>query len=292
MQSGVLLLIMAMCLTPGVDFIAKELTTEHSPFTVAFFRYLSAGVIALAIARATGHTVQIPKEARLGQFGRALLLVGSMTCLIMAFSMVPLAYAVGGFLISPIIAVLLCVTFLGERLTPIRAIGVAFSLIGAVVISKPAAGIELGSILALAGGVLLGTYLALTRGASGAGGALSALVVQCFTGAAVLAPLAFLSGIPQFSAGLLLSICGLGVFSAGAHFLTVAAYEKADASVLSPFMYFNLITAMVVGYVFWGEVPSGLAMFGLSAIALGGLVTMVPQLPMARLVLAPVPLRQ
>ena len=277
MQSGVILLILAMCLTPGVDVLAKQLTAEHTAFQVAFMRYFAGGLVALSVARFLNQPIQIPKEARAGQVFRTALLVASMTCLIAAFSMVPMAYAVGGFLISPIVSTLICVLFYGEKLTPSRSLGAILSLAGAVLIAKPAAGLELGTVLALFGGALLGTYLALTRGAKNTGGALNTLAVQCFLGSALVAPLALMGGMPVLSWSLIFSVLGLGVFSAGAHFLTVAAFEKADASILSPFLYFNLVAAIIVGFFFFNEVPNMAAMLGLIAIVGGGLVAMSPQ---------------
>ncbi len=278
MQSGVFLLIMAMCLTPGVDVLAKQLTAEHSPFAVAFYRYFAGGLVALCVAKAFGQKIHIPQKARVGQLIRTGLLVGSMICLITAFSMVPLAYAVGGFLISPVVATILGVIFLGEKLTGVRTIGVVLSLAGAIVIARPAAVIEVGTLFALLGGVLLGIYLACTRGSRDTGGALSTLAVQCFIGSALVAPFAFWGGLPEMNWALICSIAGLGVFSAGAHFLTVAAFERADASVLSPFLYFNLISAVIVGYIWFGEVPGVVALIGLFAIVAGGLATIAPEI--------------
>ncbi len=277
MNNGVYLLVLAMCLTPGGDILTKQLTADYSPFTVAFFRYMSGGLIALSAARLLGQKIYVPKEARAGQFFRALLLVASMLCLITAFSMVPLAYAVGGFLIAPIIAVVLCTVLFKERLDGMRIVGVVISLLGAILISKPAAGFEFGTVFALAGGVLLGTYLAFTRNSADNGGVLSTLTVQCFIGAGVVAPIAFLNGIPSVSWPVLLTIVGLGFFSAGAHVLTVAAYERADAAVLSPFMYFNLIAAVIAGYFWFNEVPTLVSVVGLVAIAGGGILSMLPQ---------------
>ena len=276
MRSGVALLILAMCLTPGVDALAKMLTAEHSPFLVAFFRYFAGGVVALCVAKTSGARLHIPKDARGGQLLRTALLVSSMTCLITAFSLVPLAYAVGGFLIAPIVAVTISVVFFNERLTIVRAFGVALSAIGALLISQPAAGFEFGTLLALAGGVLLGTYLSFTRASRNTGGALSTLAIQCFLGSVMIAPLAFWNGLPNLSPSLVIWVSALGIFSAGAHFLTVAAYERADAAVLSPFMYFNLVAAVIVGYLWFGEVPSMTVSIGLFAIAFGGLVTLLP----------------
>ena len=278
MQSGIFLLMIAMCLTPGVDAIAKQLTADHSPFMVAFFRYFSGGLVALVAAKLFCQPIHVPKEARVGQIFRTALLVASMTCLITAFSMVPMAYAVGGFLISPIVSTAISIVFFGEKPTVGGILGVCVSFIGAIIIAKPAAGIELGSILALAGGALLGLYLVLTRNSKNTGSALSTLAVQCSVGAVLIAPLAFFGGLPELTPTFIASVLGLGFFSAGAHFLTVAAFERTEASILAPFLYFNLIAAVAVGYIFFNEIPSGISILGLLAICFGGIAAMTPQL--------------
>src|SRR5690606_13020861 len=105
---------------------------------------------------------------------------------------------------------------------------------------SPEAGIELGSIFALAGGALLGAYLAATRAAK-ATDALSTLAVQCLLGSAMLAPFAFWNGLPTLTPTLLVGALALGSISALCHLLTVAAYARAEATVLAPFLYFNMI---------------------------------------------------
>ena len=276
MNQGAFLIVLAMSLTPAVDGLAKVMSQDYSAFFVAFARYLSAGVLAYCLARATGRRVYIPREDRVGQVLRTAILAAAMTSLIAALSLVPLANAVGGFLIAPIVATLICVLFFGEKLTTARAIGSALSLVGAAMIAKPAAALEPGSLLALLGGALLGCYFAATRGMKDNSEVLSALAVQCLLASALLAPFAFAGGIPSYSPILIPGIIGLGALSAIAHFLTVAAFRKADASVLSPFMYFNLIAALVVGYVLFSEVPSQASMLGLLAIGGGGLISVLP----------------
>jgi drug/metabolite transporter (DMT)-like permease len=283
MWNSVFLLVLAMSLTPGLDGIAKTLSSDYSPFFVTFLRYLSAGCVALIAAKLAGQKIHVPKKGRLGQVWRTALLVGAMTCLITALSMVPMAQAVGGFLISPLVATFLCIWLYKEKLTVQRAAGAILSLAGAVIISRPEAAIETGSVFALMGGGLLGAYLAATRGAVQSGGVLSSLTVQCFLAAILISPLAFLSGPPQITGTLVFSVLGLGVLSAIAHSLTVAAFERTDASILSPFLYFNLIAAIGVGFFWFNEVPSNWAMLGLCAIAGGGLITILPAFRLRRL---------
>ena len=45
----------------------------------------------------------------------------------------------------------------------------------------------------------------------------------------------------------------LGAISAVCHVLTVAAYRRAEATALAPFLYFNLLTAAAVGFLWFGE---------------------------------------
>ena len=84
MQTGVCFLILAMLLTPAVDGVAKTLAAEHTPMMIAFVRYFSAGLIALAAARATGRRIEIARGDRVGQVVRTALIMGAMTALITA----------------------------------------------------------------------------------------------------------------------------------------------------------------------------------------------------------------
>ncbi len=289
MQSGVCFLILAMLLTPAVDGVAKTLSTDHSAMMIAFLRYFCAGSIALAIAKGAGRRVEVPAGDRLGQVVRTALIMGAMTSLIAALGMVPMAKAVGGFLIAPIVSGLLGILVWREPPTATRLAGSAISCLGAAILMRPEAGIETGSLFALLGGALLGTYLAATRGAKTQADALSTLAVQSLLGAALIAPFALAGGLPALTPALVVGALSLGAVSAICHFLTVAAYQRADATILAPFLYFNMITALAVGFFWFGEALGLASILGLVAIAIGGLVTLIDpervQVPAVRAIL-------
>lgn len=275
MKVGVGYLVAAMALTPLTDGFSKALSPDQSAFFICFSRYFVAGVIALAIAAWLKTPIVIPRHDRMGQVFRTGLMMGAMTSLIYALSLVPLANAVGGFLIAPVVASMISVVFLGEKMDTFRFTGSLLSFAGAYIILSPEGSLELGTLMALLGGALLGAYLAATRRASSCGGAFSSLVVQCMLGSAMIAPLAFWNGIPSISLQNLTFILSLGAVSAVCHFLTVAAYNRADASVLSSFFYFNIVFAIPVGYLWFGEIPSSMTLLGLAGIALGGMIAMM-----------------
>jgi len=275
MNVGVCFLILAMLLTPAVDGVAKTLSADQTPMMIAFLRYFSAGLIALMVARATGRRIVVPQGDRAGQLVRTALIMGAMTALIAALGMVPMAKAVGGFLIAPIVSGLLGILVWREPATAPRLAGTALSCLGAALLLRPETGVETGSLLALVGGGLLGAYLAATRGARTRTDPLSTLAVQSLLGAALVAPFALAGGMPAPGPGLVAGALALGGISAACHFLTVAAYQRADASVLAPFLYFNLLTAGAVGFLWFGETLPLSSLLALLAIAAGGLVALM-----------------
>ena len=275
MKLGVCFLILAMLLTPAVDGVAKTLSVDHTPMMIAFLRYLSAGLIALAVAYGTGRRIVVAPGDRAGQVVRTALVMGAMTALIAALGMVPMAKAVGGFLIAPVVSGLLGMLVWRERPAAPRLAGSAVSFLGAAILLRPEAGLEPGCLFALLGGALLGTYLAATRGAGPRTDALSTLAVQSLLGSFLLAPFAFAGGLPAMTPALVPGALALGATSAVCHFLTVAAYQRADATLLAPFLYFNLLTAMAVGFVVFGETLGWTSTAGVLAIAAGGLLTLI-----------------
>jgi len=63
----------------------------------------------------------------------------------------------------------------------------------------------------------------------------------------------------------------MGVLSATCHFLVVAAFRYAEAAVLAPLIYLELVTAVVLGWLIFSEWPDLLAFVGIALILLGGL---------------------
>lgn len=276
LRSGIVFLVLAMLLTPATDGVAKTIAATLPPMTVAWLRYLVAGLVAVAVAAACRRPIAVPRAALPGQALRTALLMGAMSAFVAALGLVPMAKAVGGFLVAPIVSGLLGVVLCREAPTAPRLAGAAVSFAGAVLLVRPEAGTGTGSLLALLGGALLGAYLAAERGAGDRADALSTLAVQSLLGAALLSPFALAHGVPAPSPGLVVAALALGALSAACHGLTVAAYRRAEAATLAPFLYFNLLAAIAAGRLWFGETLSTAALAGLAAIVAGGIVALVP----------------
>ena len=67
---------------------------------------------------------------------------------------------------------------------------------------------------------------------------------------------------------------GAAVFLSIGYFLLIKATRMAEMSVIAPFRYLGLLTAVVMGFVVWGDVPNTLAWVGM-ALLVGASLTML-----------------
>jgi len=65
---------------------------------------------------------------------------------------------------------------------------------------------------------------------------------------------------------------GAALFLSIGYFLLIKATRIADMTVIAPFRYMGLLTAVVMGFVVWGDVPNALAWLGMALLAAAGIV--------------------
>jgi drug/metabolite transporter (DMT)-like permease len=63
----------------------------------------------------------------------------------------------------------------------------------------------------------------------------------------------------------------LGVLGAGGHFLLILAHRRAPASVLSPFIYTQIVWASMFGYLVFSNVPNRWTVAGACIVIASGL---------------------
>ena len=262
---------LAMVSIPLVDGLAKYLSASYSPLFLGWARYAVASTIVLPLSAALHGRRVFPGERLGSHILRTVFLVAAMTLYFLAIARVPLATAASAFFVGPIVAVVLSVALLGERMTSSKAIALAFGAAGSVVILRPGASTDAGILLALGAGVLFALYLIATRQASQASEPLQTLAFQCAVGTVLLTPQAVVSWRTPAS-GDLLWFVALGAFSAVSHLLSIAAFRFADASTLAPLVYVELIGAAFIGYFVFSEVPGTSTIVGAALIVAAGLV--------------------
>jgi drug/metabolite transporter (DMT)-like permease len=278
---GVTLMILAMLTIPIVDGLAKFLSAGYSPLFIGWARYAVACAIVLPIAALRNGARVFPSE-RLGAHTlRTVFLITAMTLYFLAVARIPLATAAMASFVSPIIAVILSVVILAERLTVRKISSLALGFTGSLVILRPAGGdaIDPGLLLAFATGLFFALYMIATRQASKDSDPVKTLAFQCAVGAVLLTPQAILAWSMPAAADLVFFVA-LGVCSAVSHLLSIAAFRWAEASTLAPLVYIELVGAIAIGYFAFGDFPDASTLVGAGLIVTAGLILIQRRAPL------------
>jgi drug/metabolite transporter (DMT)-like permease len=275
--TGILLMTCAMLSIPIVDGLAKYLSSSYSPLFLGWARYAVAALIVLPVAvLRSGSGRVFPSEGLVSHVLRTLFLVISMTLYFLALARIPLATAISAFFIGPIAAVVLSVFVLKERITRLKIASLGLGFIGALVILRPGTQINPGILLAFAAGLCFSIYLVVTRLAAQRSDPVSTLAFQCVVGALLLTPQAIATwAMPQWSDfGFFIA---LGMISALSHLLSIAAFRFAEASILAPLVYLELVGATLIGFYAFGDLPDAYTAVGAGLIIAAGLILLKRQ---------------
>jgi len=202
---------------------------------------------------------------------RAVFLLLSMLLYYAAISIVPLADALGAYFVSPIVVTLLSRIILKERLTPVRLAAVIVGFLGVSLVIKPSLNMDPGMLYALGAGVLFACYIVLTRIVNRAASTSVTLSFQYTIGALLLTPLVW-SELAVPSTTVVFFIVLMGVFSVISHTLEVSALRFTQASILSPLMYTEIVSATLIGYLFFNDFPDKTILFGVGIIIVTGII--------------------
>ena len=250
------------------------------PLELSTIRFALAGLLMLAIARATGSS--------LGLVRWKLLLVAAFFGIFAYNALVFIGLTLGpasdGALIVPTLNPVLTVfiaTFLGERLTRNKVAGIAFATVGAaIVVAGAQSGAAFSSqrlmsdLLMLGGAVCWSLYATLGAITTRTGSPLGVTAVACLMGAAMLFPFGFLEqgyrDVPTWPGSAWLDIGYLVVFATIIGFvLFYWAVRRFGAGLASMVSYLVPVFALIQAVLLLNERVTLLEVAGGAIILLG-----------------------
>lgn len=256
---------------------AGKLLTAHgaAPLFVAWSRFALAALVLLPFSGLS--LAELRRLADWRVLLRALVIAAAISCILTALKTEPMANVFGAFFVGPVVAFVLAVIFLGERPSLGRWALMALGFSGVVLVVKPGFGFTAGMGFALASGTLYGGFLVLTRSIARQHRPRFLLISQLLIGAALLTPAGLGAGLPEPGKGVLLLVLISALGSAAGNYMLVIANRKAEASLIAPLVYTQLISAAVLGVLVFGDWPDTLSLAGLAVIALSGFGTLLVQ---------------
>ena len=258
-------------LLPFMDGIAKYLSSEIHFIQVVWGRYFFMLLVSFPLAFIFFRKeISFPKTISVQLF-RSFFLFLSTVFFFYAISVITLAEALTLAFISPIIVTILSIFYLKEKVGIHRWTAVILGFIGVLFIVRPGfIDFNFASISALAAGISYAFYIIYTRKLSFTD---SAVVTLIFTGSigclliSLIVPF-FWTNINLNHILLLLLLAFIGTVG---HFLIILSLRLGEASKLAPLAYFEITTNILVGYVFFNDLPSLWIYLGLFLIIISGL---------------------
>ncbi|MBB4001439.1 drug/metabolite transporter (DMT)-like permease [Aurantimonas endophytica] len=287
-------MIAAAAFIPLLDAFGKILVMTYrvSAGEVALVRLvLQAGLILPVLLLARGRSGLSTTHLWLNLL-RGALLAFSGVAFFAALEFMPLADASAVFLIQPMIVTLLSGVLLKERIGWQRIAAAAVGFIGALVIVRPSYAVfGVPSLFPVVAAVCAALYMIVTRKVSHGAKPLTMLFYSGLGGSVVLSAVMVVTlpfDIPALrlawpaSAAIWQLLLLTGLIGAIGHLLFILAYRLAPASVLAPFGYVEIVSAVLLGYLIFGEVPDGAKWFGMAIIVGSGLFIYAREKRLAR----------
>ncbi len=267
---GVVAALLAVALFASMDAIGKGLTQRYDPFMVAWARYFSQAVLVVLILSPRLRTVARTRRPGL-QFLRSLFLLGATLTFFTAFAHIPLAEATAIFEVAPLIVTGLAAFALKEHVGPGRWMGVMVGFVGALIIIRPGFAVfQPMALMPLLAAFCFACHAIVTRflghGESPWTSFLYTSVIGG-AGASLLAP--FVWTTPSLEDAVLMT--SMGAIGGAGQFLLIAAFRRASAAAVAPTIYFGLVMATILGFVFFGETPDAWTVAGALVVVSSGL---------------------
>jgi len=262
-----LMMIASACLFGLMAIAIRFASHQQHPFEIAFFRSLFGALFALPLIYLRGFDVLV--TSKLG-FYVARCVIGMLGMLAGFWAIVhlPLAQAIALSYSSPLFVTIGAVLFLGEIVRMRRWSAVAAGFVGVLVIVRPGAEtLAAGSLIAVMAAALSGMTTVSIKFLSRSEPPDRIVLLTTLLWVPLSLPAALtVWQWPDAATWPWLVLSGL--LGTGGHYFWTRALRLADASMLAPFSYTQLLVVAVLAWLLFGETLDEYTAIG-SAIIIG-----------------------
>lgn len=272
------------CLVAGqwtlslLDTAGKLLTQAgYHVVMIAWMRYtINTVFMALTLAplyrRKTGRSILDTRQPGLQIFRAAMLLLSTIV-FFSVLKIVPLSEGTAMNFCAPLIVLAISPWLLKEKSYPSRWIAVAVGFIGMLIVMRPGGGIvPAGVLLGATSAVIFASVSVLSRKTNQTDHPLVTLFYGGLVGmiiSSLIVPFFWSSHMPTTQEWLILA--STGITSTIGHYFVNSAYKHAEASLLTPFFYLQIISATVMGWLVFNQLPDKLTALGIGIICASGM---------------------
>ena len=258
---GILFAITAFFSFSLLDAVQKTAVINHSIFQLLLVKYFFVLFLSLFESkRKINYKFYKSNNIKL-QILRSLLSLIESGCFVLSFRYLTLADAHSVGSLTPILIVILSAIILKEKVSPKTWIAIFIGFVGVLIILRPGTSIfNPHSLIPLAAAFFLGLYQVFTKKAS----------EYDIIGIVIMSILAFIYWQPTNISSYFLFL-GTGIFFSLGVYFQIIALTRARASVIQPFHYTLIFWAIILGFIFYGDIPDAFTLIGALVITISGI---------------------
>jgi drug/metabolite transporter (DMT)-like permease len=269
---GVVLLLCSLFFFACMDTTTKYLSAHYNvPLIVAIRYIVNCALMIVLLAPSQGAHLMRTQRTGLVLL-RAFSLVSASLCVGLALQRMPVAEMTAIVFLGPILVALVAGPLLKERIGVIGWIAALAGFVGVLLVVRPGSGLNFwGVVFGLVAMVGNAVYQLMSRILIRTERTITLLFYTTLVGSicfGLALPWFWTSETPTLWQTLL--FLSMGVNGGIGHYLFTAAFRHAPASTLAPINYFQLVWALVLGWIVFGHVPDGLTALGMLVVAASG----------------------
>lgn len=270
--AGITYMMLAIFMLSTMDAVAKWLVeADYSVFQILFVRgCLNMAMLFIAMPFLGG--INLLRTQRAGAHAvRVGFGVLAPFLFFTALISMPLAETTVVFFISPFVMTALSVPLFKEQVGLHRWGAILVGFAGVVYVAQPTSELFNPAVLFVLGGSLSYSFLMLSSRWLGKTESTFAIIFYGNLGAAIVMAF-FLPFVWKEMSFADLGVVGLmAILSLAGNVFILKAFMKADVGVITPFEYTGLLWAVLLGFIFFEEIPTSNVWVGMSIIAASGL---------------------
>ena len=281
---------------PGMDALAKLSAATIPVGQILAFRFGVQLGLLVPLALVLGVWVH-QSMAEIGtHFLRAGLILLATGAFFTALKVMPIADAIAIFFVEPFILTLFGAVFLGESIGWRRLLACGIGFCGALIVIRPSfSEFGLVALLPLLTAVSFALYMILTRRVARR---MHPVALQGWTALAAFAiilPVLLMfndSDVavfdPVMPQGMVwIFLLGVGITASASHLMISGALRYAPAATIAPLQYLEIVTASILGYLIFADLPDAQTLLGIAIIMASGIFVILRERRDQRV--APVP---
>ena len=270
--TGIALMCGAVALFALLDATAKYLSDQMYTAQIVAARYVTAFLLAMVVVNPVTRPRLMVTRRPVLQIIRSILMLATTAFNFIAVRYLQLDQTLAIMFSAPFLVALLAGPVLGEKLDWRRWTAICVGFAGVLLVTRPGlGGIHPAALLMFAAALCYAVYGIMTRALARSDSNETTLFYTNLVGVMIMLPvLPFVWTPPQdaLSWGLMLVLGFLGGLG---HYFLIVAHRLAPASVLSPFIYSQMVWMIALGFIVFGDVPNGWTLVGASVVIASGL---------------------